>query len=584
MTLALTFLKQLRFRNPIHNQQGRPKVSGFLGLCWTTPKAITMSSRWRTLLCSAFFLAAGGWGLVAALRHQSLSLAETASVAESTRRGDLSPTLKRLNAAFETSWEAGGMRPTPTADDLTLARRLSLALTGTIPSLEEIRAFEAQPGSTRLETWLEHLLKDRRCSDYVAERLARVFVGVEDGPFVLYRRHRLVSWLSDQILANRPYDALVRDMIAAEGIWTSRPQANFITVTVDQNNDKEGPDEQRLAARVSRAFLGVRIDCVQCHDDQFGDRWKQKDFHQLAAFFAPAEISLTGVRDTPGKGYQYRYLHQGQKEKVPQAVPFCQELLPKEGGPRERLATWVTHPENRAFARTLVNRVWALMFSQPLVKPIDSIPLEGPFPPGLEVLVEDVVRHGFDLHRLIRVIALSNPFQRDSRAAQGVDPSAGETGFASFPLSRLRPEQVAGSVLQSSSLVTLDAASHVFTRFMRFQQQSEFVKRYGDIGEDEFEGVAGTLPQRLILMNGKLVHERTKEDLVLNAATRIAAVAPDSRLAVETAFLTTLTRRPTEEEMQHFLKREHPKEGGRARFMEDLCWALINSTEFSWNH
>lgn len=536
------------------------------------------------MLCLGLCLAAGGWGLVQVLRHRPVSILDSPSSLQSRRSDDLSPAVRRLNASFEGDWKQRGLQPAQRADDLTLARRLSLALTGTVPSLEEIRSLEALPASRRLESWLEHLLKDRRCSDYLAERFARVFVGVEDGPFVLYRRHRLVSWLSDQILANRPYDALVRDLIAAEGIWTSKPQANFITVTVDQNNDKEGPDEQRLAARVSRAFLGVRIDCVQCHDDQFGDRWKQKDFHQLAAFFAPAEISLTGVRDTPGKGYRYRYLRMGEKEVIPQAVPFHEELLPAQGGPRDRLARWVTHPENRAFARTLVNRVWALMFNQPLVKPIDSIPLEGPFPPGMEVLAEDLIRHRFDLHRLIRVIALSSPFQRDSRAPEWVDPAAGETGFASFPLSRLRPEQVAGSVLQSSSLVTLDATSHVFTRFMRFQQQNEFVKRYGDIGEDEFDGFAGTLPQRLILMNGKLVHERTKEDVVMNAATRIGAVSPDVRIAVETAFLTTLTRRPTEEEIQHFIVRRGKQGQGQAKFMEDLCWALINSTEFSWNH
>ena len=89
------------------------------------------------------------------------------------------------------------------------------------------------------------------------------------------------------------------------------------------------------------------------------------------------------------------------------------------------MATWVTHPDNRAFARTLVNRTWALLFNRPLHKPIDEIPLEGPFHPAMEALADDVVEHGFDLHRLIRVIASTQVFRRDS---QSPDPGPTSTG------------------------------------------------------------------------------------------------------------------------------------------------------------
>jgi hypothetical protein len=496
-------------------------------------------------------------------------------------------TVERVEAAFAADWAAAGLEPVGRAEDLIVARRLSLALTGSVPSLEEIRAFEAYPGPERVQWWLSHLFTDRRYSDYFAERFARTLVGVEAGPFILFRRHRLVSWLSDQFHANRPYDALVRELVTAQGVWTSKPAANFITATVDPNNEAEGPDQVKLAGRVSKAFLAVRLDCVECHDDFLGGPWKQQDFHQLAAFFAPAKMSLTGVRDDPTNTHRVRYLGQHEPAPIPTKVPFKEELLPPDGALRTRLAAWITHPENRAFARALVNRVWALVFNRPLVQPVDSLSLEGPWPPALEVLADDLVAHRFDLQRLIRVIAATSVFQRDSRSDDPAHP-VGESQsarFAAFPLTRLRPEQVAGSILQSASLQTLDASSHVVVRIARLLQQRDFVRRYGDLGEDEFAGTAGTLPQRLLLMNGRLVHERTQEDIVMNAATRIAVVAPDHPSALEAAYLATLARRPTLEEQRHFLGQwQAVPPSQRARCVEDLYWTLINSTAFSWNH
>lgn len=545
-----------------------------------------MNSRLKLMIVGTLTLGITAWGLVRLLPPEPFAPPQSLE-AILTSRPEIQKMAQEIDLKFAQVWQQQNLTPAPRAPDLTVARRLSLALAGTIPSIEEIRAFEKVEPSQRLDWWLAHLLEDRRTSDYLAERLARIAVGVEDGPFILYRRHRLVSWLSDQLYANRPYDEIVRELVSAEGIWTSKPEVNFITVTVDPNNEEKGPDEQKLAARVSRAFLGVRLDCVQCHDDLFGKRWKQRDFHQLAAFFAPAEMSLTGLRDNPKLDYQFRYLRRDDSETIPPQVPFHRELLPQSGPPRERLGQWITHPENRAFARTTVNRLWALLFNRPLHKPIDDIPLEGPFPPGMELLAEDFIAHHFDLQRLIRIIASTRIFQLDSRSADPEHPIAAqaETHLAAYPLTRLRPEEMAGSILQSSNLRTLDAESHVLVRLMRFAQQKDFVKRFGDLGEDEFDEFSGTLPQRLILMNGKLVHERTKEDLTLNASARIGKLAPNPSVAVESAYLATLTRRPTSSEAAHF-KAEHRKLGSRSSssFMEDLFWTLINSTEYSWNH
>jgi hypothetical protein len=152
-------------------------------------------------------------------------------------------------------------------------------------------------------------------------------------------------------------------------------------------------------------------------------------------------------------------------------------------------------------------------------------------------------------------------------------------------MTRLRPEQVVGALLQSASLSTIDSSSHILVRLARTVGQNDFVNRYGDGGAEEFADRGGTIPQRLLMMNGGIVFDKTKDDLVGNAATRIAALSPDDATAVETAFLTVLTRRPDETEREHFEKQLAGARGGERRErLSDLVWTLLNTTEFSWNH
>jgi hypothetical protein len=269
-------------------------------------------------------------------------------------------------------------------------------------------------------------------------------------------------------------------------------------------------------------------------------------------------------------------------------VPWKPELLPEKGTPRARLAKWVTAKENKPFARTLVNRIWALLFNRPLISPVDDIPLEGPLPAGLEVLADDLIAHEYDLQRLIRVIAATRVFQQSSQSADPAHPVTedAEKAWAAFPVTRLRPEQMAGSVIQASSLSTIDAETHVLLRIKRDLDVDNFVKRYGDSGEDTFDDAGGTIPQRLLLMNGNMITENTKNNPLVNASTRIGMLAPDNATAVEAAYLAVFTRRPNVDETKHFtsLLASGKSNNARSNAMTDLYWTLMNATEFSWNH
>jgi hypothetical protein len=468
-------------------------------------------------------------------------------------------------------------------------------LVGSGPSLEELRWLESLPEQNRVEYYLESLLEDRGWGDYFAERLTRVLIGTQDGPFLLYRRRRFTSWLSEQLTEGVPLDALVRQLVVAEGLWTDNPAVNFLTATMDESDERTA-DPVRLAGRTARAFLGMRIDCMQCHDDLLGQvdfgtpdapqAGRQLDFHGLAAFFAGARVPdnvFIGLRDDPQRLYEVELIGESQPRMLEPAVPFHRQLLPSEGHPRQRLAAWLTAPDNQPVARALVNRLWGLMAGRPLMEPVDELPLGGPFPVLLEELADDLTRHGWQLKRLIRLIALNAAFQRCSEASFPIT-DAHLAQWAVFPMSPLRSEQLARSILQASRLRAVRPSQSLFSQLEQFGFMNDFLKAYGDRGEDEFLAEPLTLPQRLTLMNAKQVAERIEENPILNASHRIARQSPTAAHAVELVYRVTLARTPTVEELAFFAE---PLVGlsGRALVdgVADLYWSLLNSTEFQWN-
>ncbi len=549
---------------------------------------------------------------------------------------DLRTTVAEVNAALRRLWrgevfgeassshaDLAAVEPAPRADDLTILRRLSLALHGTIPSLEELRRFEADAGPDRLERWTAAMLADSRFADYFAERLARAYVGVEQGQFLLFRRDRFTAWLSRQLRENRPYDDLVRDMVSARGVWTGEGEVNFLTGAFA--NDEFDPD--KLAARTARAFLGQRIDCAQCHDHPF-EHWKQNEFAGLAAHFAHLGLSLAGVVDKPeNRDRRMAAAEADVSPRPPPAVPFHPEWVPSAGSEREKLAAWLTHPENRRFERAIANRVWGLMFGRPFAarllvrsvagpdgeatwtwtdRAVDDLP--DPDDPRfgsqlevLDILGRDFRTHGCDLRRLIQVITACDAFRLDSVHPAGEQPSPAELSesrrealqqqleriearWAVFPLIRLRPEQVIGSMLQAHHVQTIDQNSHLFVRAVRFFRERDFINEFGDPGTEELEDRTGTIQQALLRMNGDFAHELS-EERPFTAPGQIPAWSPSPEQILENVFLSCLSRRPTEEERACFLPQLQPSDGRSADgVIQDLYWAVFNAPEFSWNH
>jgi hypothetical protein len=148
---------------------------------------------------------------------------------------------------------------------------------------------------------------------------------------------------------------------------------------------------------------------------------------------------------------------------------------------------------------------------------------------------------------------------------------------------RLRPDQVAGAIIQSTSLTPIDSRSHIVTRLLKFGQKNDFVKRFGDAGESEFNERGETVTQRLLMLNGEMIAERINGGL--NSTIRMATISPSVEKAIETVYLATLVRRPTGEESMYFKHQMDDLEQGEQNTkLSDLYWTLINSLEFAWNH
>lgn len=501
----------------------------------------------------------------------------------------LDAAVQRLNQRFQQRWQQAGLQPVAQADDLTVFRRVSLALFGCVPALAEIRAFEQDQQPDRLDRWIVRMLRDDRFGRYFADRLARSLTGVEQGPLFIFRRDRLRDWLAQQLLADAAWGQMTRDLIAAEGLWTDQPAANFLTIARMENEEL---DETKLAGRTVRAFLGQRIDCAQCHDHPFDPFWKQGHFEGFAAWYCQATVSLAGVtdfdRDKSQQPVVYRIMDGGAEDKtgrvVDPNVPFHAEWLPNQGSLRSRLAAWVTHPENRRFERAIANRIWGLMAGRPLDEPVDDLPhpAEQGEPDVLDLLGTEFRTRGERLSVLIRLIALSQPFQLSSENPEQDSAllQLQEEQWAVFPLVRLRPEQVIGSLFQAGRVRGVDQNSHPLIRFQKLTSENDFIQEYGDAGEDELNAQAGTISQSLLKMNGRFTSDSAKVDL-LSGPAEVLRFSTDDTAVIENSFLMCLTRRPTADEQTYFLQQ---LKTNRTQSVEDLFWALFNSPEFSWNH
>ncbi|MEC7556386.1 MAG: DUF1553 domain-containing protein, partial [Planctomycetota bacterium] len=400
------------------------------------------------------------------------------------------------------------------------------------------------------------------------------------------------QWIRKQIQQNRPFDEFVYDQITASGSNLRDGPTNLYTMLVHDVRFKP----KAFASDFSQLFLGIQIQCAECHNHPF-DRWTMDDYYGFVSFF-------TGITRKPGAEPREFYIFNNRsaapsRHKV-DGRPMIATVLGGEGpaaanlDSRVALARWLTSPQNDLFARNIANRTWARFFHRGLVEPVDDLRISNPPTNGplLRELATRFVKYDFDQRALIRDICNSRTYQLASQpnATNKLD----DRQFSRARLRRLRADVLLDSIIK---VTEWDRPFRNFpkgTKAIQFYPRTpgdtsqplwfdDFLKTFGrssrnSICSCETRGEP-TLSQTLHMVVGKNISNAINAGLV----TRLLQRGDGPSALIEELFIRCLSRKPTAEELAAMLELVAEDVKEKAPY-EDILWSLLNSTEFSFNH
>ena len=526
-------------------------------------------------------VAFGGWLIAGRAAFCVTSIAtDGATEAEYLRMA------RRIDALLEQRWNAEHVSPAPLAGDGEFLRRAYLDLTGVIPRASEVRAFAADDRPEKRELLIEELLASPRHATHMATTWRNRILPLGVDPARGREAMALQKWLRTRFAKNLRYDNLVGDLMLATGGDELGPALYF------QANDLA---PEKMAGSVAELFLGIDLHCAQCHDHPFAD-WSQRDFWGLAAFFARLKAPDDDRMRMGGMAYRLVDAKEGDvklpdsEEIVPPKYPRGAAAPDDAYSRRSELAIWMTSPDNRFFSRAAVNWAWAHLFGQGLVDSLNSLDEQNPSGNVqlLDELADYFVASGFDLRELWRTLAGTRAYQLSSR--QDASQLASPDLFARMLPKPLTPEQLYDSFVilspsvgpggQRGGMALAGMAASLDENPIRL----EFVRRMRTPPGDATEYRAGTL-QALMLMNGPATSNVTgHEHSSLLGALGAPFMEHEDR--IDALFIATLAREPDAEEREACVAalKECETEADRTRALSDILWALLNSTEFAFNH
>lgn len=525
--------------------------------------------------------------------------------------------VQTINSHLRQGWTDNEVTESPRASDGEFARRVSLDVLGHIPRYTELVNLLDSDETDRRLRLVEQLLDDE---DYVRNWTTiwgNLLVGRTNNRG---GRAALDGWLRRAFARNMPYDQFVFELVAAEGTSQENPAVNFLASHL---NNGAVP----ATAITSRLFLGLQVQCTQCHNHPFND-WRQSQFWSMNAFFDGTR--RLGARDAfrlidqPAKGVKFFEKRSGlQAAALRQFVDGTSVDINDQVRPRQQLAKLMTDASKPYLARAIVNRTWGHFFGFGFTRPIDDMGPHNPasHPELLDYLATQFRTAGFDQKRLIRWITACDAYNLTSR--QGDNNSDDNPAAGTTPLfSRMSVKSFSAEQLYDSLIIATNAhktgRGFEAAEAQRRTWLTQFVQTFGTDENDESTTFNGTIPQALLMMNGALINNAvatTKGSLLQQvvdspsgdirpAKSGSAKRPPRTRKAaqiraqqqvknrykaiprkIETLFLVALQRKPTEEEMSALARVF--KEGGQGdpiAGLQDVFWAVLNSNEFVSNH
>lgn len=489
-----------------------------------------------------------------------------------------------------------GIPPSPVCDDTTFLRRVTLDIGGRLPTEEEAAAFLASTEADKRDKLIDELLRGPDYADFFAAKWTALLKNRRDDESDIVSNFAFHAWVRDSLLANKPYDQFVRELLAATGTVVANPPVAWY---------KRVKEPKQQLEDVAQLFLGVRMQCAQCHHHPF-ERWSQDDYYSMAAFF-----TQVGRKPSATRGEDLIFHKRGiaTATNIKSGLPLrpaalgdkIPEILPDED-PRLRLADWMSLPNNPFFAKALVNRYWKHFFQRGLIEPEDDIRDSNPptNPELLAALERHLVASKFDLKELVRVMTRSHAYQLSAQPSS--DNLSDRQNYSRYYPRRLQAEVLLDAIDRLTGSQTDFTNLPPGTRAVAlpdnsYNRSSPFLRAFGrPEGESvcECERVqSSSLAQSLHLINAGDIKGK-----LANPAGRAERLAKDARPAeakIRELYLAAFSREPHADELKtalEYLSEPRLDAAGKAldaaradrENLQDLIWALINTKEFLFNH
>jgi hypothetical protein len=579
------------------------------------------------------------------MRKQLLLIAFLAACGHAQMPQPVTPTAKVVPAPglaatdvdrmLSAEWQKANVTPAAKIDDAQFLRRVYVDMLGTLPSPDDVRKFTADPSPDKRAAMVDKVLADPQWTVHWADFWDDELMGNKRGGNV--DRGAFRAWLRGRLSKNTPWNEIVNSLVTASGLQSAGGARNPFA-TKDEEAGVNGATNYLLhfdnpndaAGSVSKVFLGVQIQCAQCHDHKT-EKWKQDDFRKFASCFTRVRIDVLdkgnqmGVKRVDLEDAQRPYppfARNPDSAPVASAKPTALDGtdLTKDPSARKALATWMTSKDNPWFAKEMVNRMWGHFLGRGFVNPVDDLRPGNPPEAGelFDALAKDFAEHGFDQKRLMRTIVLTQAYQLAS--GQG-EPQL----WSKFRVSPMGPGELVGALLAATDVDDLAIRA---TRADPEEVRQKLLAAYGFVFDvdEQFDkpSYEGTITQALVMLNGRVTAAGSSAIPGTTLVAMMRTGANDEQILDE-LYLRTLSRKPTNEEIGKAIqyiadakvkptparvtipppprigrngqatpgpKKNDPAQrmldqrpmDARTAALEDIFWTLLNSSEFFFNH
>jgi hypothetical protein len=530
------------------------------------------------------------------LRYQAKAAVFTAAVPLGAPVGEVPEPNNFIDNYVFANLKEIGIPPSPVCDDAVFIRRVSLDITGRLPTELETTEFLSSTAADKRDRLVETLLKSPAYADYFANKWTTLLKNRRDAASDITSNFAFHAWIRDSLLANVAYDQLVRELLAATGTIIGNPPVAWY---------KRVKEPKEQLEDVAQLFLGVRLQCAQCHHHPF-ERWSQDDYYSLSAFF-----SQIGRKPTATAGEDLIFHKRGVAlaknvktgiDLKPVAFGDSVGDIAADKDPRLILANWMSSPENPFFAKALVNRYWKHFFHRGLIEPEDDIRDTNPptNPELLAALEKHFLDSGFDLKELVRVIVKSQAYQLS--ATPNEHNLVDRQNYSRYYPRRLQAEVLLDAIDLLTGAKTTFAnlppgTSAVALPDNSYNKASAFLRVFGRPDSNsvcECERVqSSSLAQSLHLLNSSEI--KSKLATAQGRALTLASSNSEPADKVREIYLAAFSREPRPDELSTAISYLNepaidadgkPVEATKAakQNFQDLIWAIMNTKEFLFNH